>query len=353
MRIMKVKNLKGGECVARPIMYSLDSILIYEGTFLKKEYIERLAELGIEEVFIEDEEDLSEEDKINRMIEYKLKEDYKSIVKNIFEKHTYGDRNTLGKLYDVAERILDDVLKQKEVLEKIIDIKERSNDIYEHSVYVCAFSVLTAIKCKVNNEVLHDIATGSLLHDLGLRYINCKYTNIDIKEMLPIDAIEYKKHTIYGHAAVESEGWMSEGAKSILLLHHERINGSGFPLRQRKLSLAVKIVGICDAFDCMICGIGCKKTKVHEAIEYIKNNQNILFDKEISNQFIEHIAVYPIGSKVKISGGKKAVVVRQNKAFKERPVLKVLEDENGNPLSEYEEIDMLKVLNVFIEEVYD
>ena len=52
MKWESTKNLKGGECLAQPVISEGNIVLIYEKTILKKEYIEKLDELGIPGVFI-------------------------------------------------------------------------------------------------------------------------------------------------------------------------------------------------------------------------------------------------------------------------------------------------------------
>ena len=55
MRIQKIAYLNGGEILAKTVMTPDYKILLSEGTKLRKEYIEKLGELGVKEVFVEDE----------------------------------------------------------------------------------------------------------------------------------------------------------------------------------------------------------------------------------------------------------------------------------------------------------
>ena len=66
MKLKKVEELEGGERLAKPILLDIGTVLIYEDTVLKKDYIEKLVELGIEEVYIREEK---ESDKANSTIE--------------------------------------------------------------------------------------------------------------------------------------------------------------------------------------------------------------------------------------------------------------------------------------------
>lgn len=347
----EVKNLKGGEYLARPVLLNSNSILIYEGTRLKKDYIEKLIELGVYSVYIKEPAELEKKEYSISELQIDLRDTYRNNVKELLEKHTPVNTKDLTEFVYIAEDIINEVLNHEEVVYKMADIREGDPDIYEHSITVCALAVIIAIRADVDKKKMHHIAAGGLLHDLGLRYISSSYENIDIEEMNSYARNEFKKHSIYGYSALEKEDWLSKEAKTIILAHHERLEGRGYPLKLKKIGIENRIVGICDSFDCMIRGIGYKKRKVYEAVEEIKGNMGILFDKKIADTFIDFIAIYPVGTKVRTNEGEIGIVVRQNEHFKERPVIRILYDKFGNKLDNGIEKDMLKILDIFIAEI--
>ncbi len=73
-----------------------------------------------------------------------------------------------------------------------------------------------------------------MLHDLGLRYLTIPYQDQDIETLNKVELTEYMKHPVYGYSAVKDEDWLSELSKKIILYHHERSDGSGFPLHARE-----------------------------------------------------------------------------------------------------------------------
>ena len=167
------------------------------------------------------------------------------------------------------------------------------------------------------------------------------------------ELVEYKKHPIYGYTSLKNETWISDLSKEIILHHHERLDGSGFPLKSREIPFECKIVNICDAFDEMICGIGCRRMKVYEAIEYMKNFKNVLFDGKILNTFLGFTAVYPAGTIVLTNEGETAIVVSQNKDFQDRPVIRIMKDKEGNDIEGEVIKDLIKVHSIFIEKALD
>ncbi|MDL2301883.1 HD domain-containing protein [Lachnospiraceae bacterium OttesenSCG-928-D06] len=350
MILKKIEELEGNEILARAVVTFDYQIILPEGAVLKPEYVSTLEELGIIEVYIK-QEDLKTEEIV--ILRSEVEESVKVKVKEIISRHTYQGNKNLEELSKTADSIITNILEEEQVIEKIYDIKQRSSDIYEHSISICSLSILTALKMKVKKENVHDIGVACLLHDLGLRYITASYENKEVEEYEENDKKEYKKHPIYGYSALQDEMWISDLCKDIILSHHERIDGTGYPLKKKKLSLECRIVNVCDQFDELICGIGCKRMKVYEAIEYLKQYTGSRFDDKVVSTFLAFTAVYPAGSRVLTNEGETAVVIRQNKNFLERPVLRILKDKDGNTLEKEVIKDMVKIRTIFIEKGID
>ena len=342
MKLRKVCDLKGGEVLAKAILTTDYRILLSEETTLRPEYIEKIKDLGITEVYIKEQELVLAQEVV--LLKSELEESFKQKVKTVIEKHTYNNSQELMELANTADHIIDNILEESEVVEKIFDIRERSSDIYEHSISLCSLATLTALRMKLSMERVHDIGVGSLLHDLGLRYLTINYENQNLDSLSKVELAEYRKHPVYGYSAVKNESWISNIGKSIILYHHERIDGSGYPLKAKEIPVEAAIVGVCDAFDEMICGIGCKRVKVYEAVEYMKTYRGSKFSKDIVDTFLEFTAVYPVGSKVLLTDNRVGSVIRQNKEFPNRPVVQI---------NNKEIVDLIKINNVFIEKVLE
>ena len=181
MKIVKVNNLKGGEVLAKPILTKEYKILLSEELVLRPEYIDKIRDLGITEVFIKDEDLVKTQEVV--LLKSDIEESFKRQVRNILEKHTYNNNRELVELSGTADGIISKILEEDDVIERIYDIKERSSDIYEHSISLCSLATLTALKLNLSKERVHDIAVGSLLHDLGLRYMTISYQNQNIDSL--------------------------------------------------------------------------------------------------------------------------------------------------------------------------
>lgn len=349
MKISKIEDIQNEEVLAKDVFTDNYQILLARGTVLKKEYIDKLLELDIKEVYV------NEIIEVNAIKMVLLKEEmekfFKEKIQYILEKHIYQNNEELSMLSKVADKIILNILEEEKVLEQVYDIKERNADIYEHCISLCTLATLTSLKLGLDKQAVHDIGVACLLHDLGLRYLVINYKDQSLQELSDYEYSEYKKHPIYAYSALKNENWISDRSKNIILMHHEHLDGSGYPLRAKDLPMEVKIVCVCDVFDEMICGIGCIRTKVHEAIEYLKIYKDLFYDTSVIDMFLQFTAVYPVGTKVTTNNGLVGIVIRQNKEFSERPVLRMIQDENGNSIKEDKIFDLLKQHDLFIQEV--
>ena len=312
-------------------------------------HIEALVSANISEVVIFEPTALSPKEK--KVIREQLKTDCSRKMRTVMEKYVTVD-NGIREISETANEIVEDMFSREEVVDRVYDIRERNADLYDHSVMVASLSILTALKMNLSQWEVYDIGVGSLLHDMGLRYLSTPYQDVDVeKEFDPESLFEYKKHTLYGFSSVEKETWMSNESKKIILFHHERLDKSGFPFKQIVMPIGVRIVAIADAFDDILCGIGTKRGNVRQALEYIRNGKDKLFEGRIVDYFLEFIAAYPVGTMVVTNKGDEAIVMEQNEHFTDRPKIKLIKDRTGKPYGDDELIDLLENDEISIEHV--
>lgn len=350
-----VDELEGGEVLARHILTESGFELMAAGTIVRKDYISRLKELNYEYVYIKNEEKVIDFQKPDYIVKEEVRKESIEVVKNVLERHVFKNSKDIEKLCQVADNIIEEIINEEEIKEQLTNIRREDNDLYTHSINVCSIASVIALKWNLSKERVAQLAKGSLLHDIGLRYTTVNFENRNEQDMQKNEIKEYRKHVISGYDGIEDVEWLSETAKRIVLLHHELGDGSGYPFKHHysELEDEIKIVALCEAFDSMITGIGDRIHKIYEAIEYIRVHSIDYFDKNFVDILIQMVALYPIGTKVITSMGDIGIVIRQNDETPERPVLKLLEDRYGKQIKEEIELDLLKELTVFIVDTYE
>jgi HD-GYP domain-containing protein (c-di-GMP phosphodiesterase class II) len=348
MRIISLDSVKGNEILAKDIINNTDSVLMTAGTVVKKEYVSRLKDLNIEYIYVEDE--LAQGVNLTNSLEIQIKDQCQEAVRDILLKYSYHNNTELEDIKQVADEIIQDVMNEPLVIYNLSSIRDKSESTYSHSLNVCALSVILAFRLKLAKSKIRDIAIGCLLHDIGLTYISMDYHNINIENCSEKEQKEIKKHIIYGYYAVEKMDWLSQTAKDIIISHHERLDGSGYPfhIKEDRIKMGSKIAAVCDEFDSRVYGNMTAKMKVHDAIDYIVSQAGVLFDFFVVKAFVDSVAAYPTGSIVITNENENGIVLRQNPQCPTRPVIRIIKDKEGNMPSEWIEKDLTKELTLFI-----
>lgn len=307
MRIKAVNELSGGEILAEPVLTEEKITLIPKGSVLKEEYLPLIQSLGIDTLMVQDPYEKYEQS--TTLIEQSGLKRLIGRVKQLMESHIYHNNRSLREFEIIANEIVKEMDKIPE--DCIFDVDSRVPDLYEHTVMVTLLCVIVARKLKLDKTRQYHIALGGLLHDLGIRYITTPYINRNWENENPVEIFEYKKHTILGYSALDEENWIPEVAKKMVLFHHERLDGSGFPMRRRDFDMECRIIQVCDAFECYITGMECVRISLQEAFQKMQEDMGKKFDQKVVNVLLSKIAYYPVGTTVRMNNDSRGVVVSQ------------------------------------------
>lgn len=348
MRIVSLNSIKGNERLAKDIINQNETVLMTAGTVVRREYIDRLKDLDIEYIYVEDE--IGQGINLRDSLEFQLKEQCQKAVQNILQKYSYDNNSELEEITLVADEIIYDIMREPEVIYNLSSIRNKDESTYSHCLNVCALSVIISFRMKLPKKRIRDIAIGALLHDIGFSYISLDIHKINLDNCSDKERKEIKKHIIYGYSAIEKMDWLSSVSKDIVISHHERLDGSGYPfhLKENKIKLGSKIVAVCDEFDSKVYGNLTSKMKVHDAIDYIVSQAGVKFDLDVVKAFVASVAAYPTGALVVTNENEIGIVLRQNPKCPTRPVIRIISDKNRNKPDKWIEKDLTKELTLFI-----
>lgn len=123
----------------------------------------------------------------------------------------------------------------------------------------------------------------------------------------------------------------------IVVEHHERGDGSGFPhkLKGDSLSVLAQLVSLVDVYDGMVSRRGGRPAMLpHDAIRQLfRLGDTGQCAKDLIQAMIGSLGVYPIGSLVLLNTGEQAVVVGMNRTQRLKPVVKVITGPQGGSIS--------------------
>lgn len=163
----------------------------------------------------------------------------------------------------------------------------KDNFTKSHSENVSKLAVKFGEKLNLKEKDLEDLRLASLFHDIGKIGIP---DSILLKQGKLTDE-EYetiKLHPIMG-ANIFSLSEVFKPLAPIILSHHERIDGKGYPnhLKEGEIPFLAKILTICDSFDAMVSRRSYKEAKdITYAINQIKTCSGSQFDSELADKFV-------------------------------------------------------------------
>lgn len=352
MRLEFINRVKENEVLGKSILTNEGSILLRAGIALSNQYINKLRELGVLYVYIEDDrlDDVMVEDE--RLIKLKqvTMKNMDKIVKNINNLNSKSDaRNSLR----VVENLIEYIIDSGDVNLSLHDIKTHDNYTYVHCIDTGIMAAFLGLSLKFKDDELKELGKGAILHDIGKTKISDKIIN----KKAPLNEeefLEMKKHPIYGKQILEKNMSISEIVLRSVAEHHERIDGCGYPygLKGNQISRYGKAVCICDVYDAISSDRSYRnKFSPNDAYELILAGNGTMFDEKMVEGFKDTFSVYPLGSCVKLSNDIEGYVIRQNPGFPDRPILRVLYDAETKAPIPFYEIDLLKHLDIVVKKV--
>ena len=170
----------------------------------------------------------------------------------------------------------------------VINAKDRYT--YGHSERVVLYCRLLAEKLNLNEEDKKTLIYSAYMHDIGKINISKEI----LTKSMPLTDEEWeslKKHPEDGIEIIKPVKSL-ENVIPIILHHHERYNGSGYPsnLKGKEIPYLSRVLCVVDSFDAMTSNRPYNARKTYEqAIEEVRKYSGVQFDPEISAKFIEVI----------------------------------------------------------------
>ncbi|MDD2733915.1 MAG: HD domain-containing protein [Desulfuromonadaceae bacterium] len=151
---------------------------------------------------------------------------------------------------------------------------------FVHSLQVASLALLMHSESySLSRDEMLDVGTGAILHDFGKIFVPQEILNKSGK--LSEDEINIlRRHPEEGYIYLESKGVLSPVALSIVRLHHERCDGSGYPLglESREIPRSAQITGIADVYCTLTTdNRGSKTMPPHIAVQLMRNQMKSLF----------------------------------------------------------------------------
>ncbi|MFG6146730.1 HD-GYP domain-containing protein [Halobacillus sp. B23F22_1] len=216
-----------------------------------------------------------------------------------------------------------------------------------HSVATGLISAFLAAELGYSRGEWIQAGLAGLLSDSGMARIDSTIT----QKRGPLTEKEYeevKKHAAYSYRLVENITSLGSQAKLGVLQHHERLDGTGYPLglRKAKIHRFSQIIAVSDMYHAMTSArLYRKKQSPFKVLEEMKQEQFGRYDHEVIQAFIKEMTNYSTGTNVRLTTNQMAEIVFIENTNPTRPMVRL--KESGQIISLKDRTDL------HIEEVYE
>jgi len=273
-------------------------------------------------------------------------------MRSFMQDARFGQHIESSAVDEVVDNIMASVFRNKDALLTLSRIKTVDQYTFMHSISVCVLMTAFAQAMEYDDETARQISTGALMHDLGKMRVSPGLLNKP-GPLTEAEFVEMKRHVEYGAEQLSEFGWLSDVSMSVVMQHHERIDGSGYPfgLRNEALSEVGRMAAIVDVYDALTSNRcynkACEPTyTLGKMLEWSSDH----FGEELAHQFVRCVGIYPVGTLVRLNSGMIAVVVEQDEAQLLSPRVRQVFNVNSGRYTLLEDIDLAVTGSVAIVE---
>lgn len=330
-------ELEIGMRVFEDVLDSKSRVIIPEGTILNIDMINKLDNLSIMEVAVDTEIDpIPDIEDILELVALTHEESAFSFFDGEHSTDIHVDQNLLNSLaqhrtnMDVAnvigtvQRLLCTCSDSMQVFDILHEMENTDMTTYQHSVKVTLISQTLGKWLGMSPDDLEQLALAGMLHDIGKMSIPSEILNK--KGKLTKEEFDVVKgHAVKGYEIIKDMD-LDVRVKEACLMHHERCDGSGYPLKfkHERISPFAKIIAIADVYDAMTSVRSYRKNFCpFDVIQLFESEGLYKYDPLFIMTFLNNIVSSYLNTYVRLTDGRVGEIVMINKHCLYKPVVRI------------------------------
>lgn len=316
-----------GEIIAEDLYDAAGTLIISRNAVINEYVIDKLFHFGITSIAVFNSPlDIKEETKKQSYVEFKISyQENVDSVKEVLADLASGKELNFEKVDNLSNSLFSKVSKNYYVVDCLNEMRTMDEYTYYHGINVSIYAMLLAKWLNLSERQVKDVTLAGILHDLGKARIPEAILNKK-GALLPEEYEKVKEHSVLGYNIVKSNPQLSKAIIKVVLMHHEREDGSGYPLGVTgdKLNLYTKIIAVADVYDAMTSERAYRQRFTpFETFREFENTGYGKFDTRIMLTFLANIANFYSGAKVRMNTGEAGEIVYVPPHDISHPVVKI------------------------------
>lgn len=232
-------------------------------------------------------------------------------MKEAFDEVRHSMKLPLADLQKNVIPIISEITDGPQLTNLFVSLQAKDDYTYRHNIAVGSISSLIGRWLGLDEKMVLQLSTAGLLHDVGKMRIPefilnkpGKLTNEEFELM--------KKHTVFGYEIIKNTVGTNYRQAVVALQHHERIDGSGYPLgiTGDKMDLFSRIVAVADVFHAMTSKrVYRDPSPFYKVLEQMSNDIFGALDPQVTHLFIQKIMESLVGNTVLFTNGEQGTII--------------------------------------------
>ncbi|WP_428826151.1 HD-GYP domain-containing protein [Azonexus sp. IMCC34842] len=231
-----------------------------------------------------------------------------------------------ARLEPVVSKMIESVSRNPDALAPLARLKQAATYATEHAVATAALIIAFGQKQGMAQPEIEKLALGTMLKDIGQAALDARL----ITKPGMLSQAEYsvvQSHVEEGLSVLEATSHLSETSVAVVLEHHERYNGCGYPYRMAGdgISVAGRMAAIVDSYDAMTSDRPYRPAiSPSDALRQLYDQGGTQFDPSLVTAFVRTVGIYPVGTLVLLESGHLAVVEELHHDNLLSPIVRVI-----------------------------
>lgn len=351
MQSVTLDEIQPGMYLSKPLISADGTVLLHEGIVMKERYIEYLRNKGFDSLFVGDPQNQEPFEIEEDFYSLKYKQEAIGAAGEIVDHFSVGKGINLDSVKKIVSEWISQLERKPESMMNLLDIRRKEGYMFSHAVNTSILSIMTGIAMGYDDKQLDELGLAAMLHDVG----KIKFTK-NVARQFPNyltknEREEYRRHPFYSLEILRENYTLPLNVLNACFQHHERWNGSGYPMGLKGDAICeyAQIISIADVYERLIVGMPHRlPTPVYYAVAILNKAAGEYFNPAVVDKFNQNVAIYPIGKNVRLNNQQSGVILGVDIKNKTTPIVRITSDQEDNVTPQIVELDLIKTPELFI-----
>jgi len=337
--------------LSKPLISADGKVLLHEGIVIKERYIEYLRNKGFTSLFVGNPQFEEKNEVQEDFYSLKARQEAIAAAQETVNQFSVGKGVKLTNVKRLVSEWINQLEQKPANMVNILDVRRKEGYMFSHAVNTCILSIMTGITMGYNSKQLDELGLAAMLHDVGKIKFPKNVARQFSDKLTKSEREEYKRHPFYSLEILRRNETVAVNVLNACFQHHERWNGSGYPmgLKGKEISEYAQIISIADVYERLIVGMPHRlPTPVYYAAAILNKASGEYFNPAIVDKFNQNVAIYPIGKMVRLNNQQSGVILGVDIKNKTVPIVRITSSPDEKDNNKIIELDLMKNADIFI-----